>query len=75
MTKPMPLNLVGLQSRLDALDVGGQLAIATADFRRLFGVNDLGEAHLLNFAAGHGCAVEPRISSIVFRKMSKKPRR
>ncbi len=74
MTEPLPhLNLPGLQNRLDALKVGQQLTIGIADYRRLFGVNDVAGARLGNFAEGHGCRVDPRAAAIVFHKV-RRPR-
>ena len=64
-----PLSLAGLQTRLNHLGIGQELAIAISDYRRLFGVNDVGEARLENFAVGHGCSVDPRVTDIVFRKV------
>lgn len=63
------LELAGLQTRLDGLAVGGQLALGISDCRRLFGVNDLGHARLDHFAAGHGCKVTPHPSMIIFQKL------
>jgi hypothetical protein len=62
------LTLPGLQARLDALEVGQELAISLVDYRRLFGENDVAVARLSRFAEGHGCAVDPRPSLVVFRR-------
>jgi hypothetical protein len=70
MTDPATLlSLAGLQRRLDDLALHQELAIAINDYRRLFGANDVAHARLANFAEGHGCRADPRISSIVFRKV------
>lgn len=63
------LSLAGLQRRLNDLPVNQELTIAISDYRRLFGANDVARGRLDNFAVGHGCTVDPRVSSIVFRKV------
>jgi hypothetical protein len=65
-----PLSLAGLQQRLDSLAADQELAIALSDYRRLFGLNDIAHARLDNFAQGHDCTAHPRVSAIVFRKVS-----
>jgi hypothetical protein len=66
---PTLLSLAGLQRRLNDLPLHQELAIAINDYRRLFGGDELGHGRLDNFALGHGCTADPRISSIVFRKV------
>lgn len=68
MSDTVAITLPGLQSRLDALDVGAELTLGISACRRLFGVNDAGAKRLALFAAGHGCVVDGTPSAVTFRK-------
>lgn len=68
MSQSLAITLPGLQARLDALEPGGRLTLGIGDYRRLFGVNDVGAERLALFAAGHGCEIQATPSSVTFRK-------
>ena len=57
-----------LQSLLDGLPDGRQIAIARTQVDRLFGLNDIGANRLLRFASGHHCIIVHADSSLVFEK-------
>lgn len=63
-----PIDLAGLQNRLDQLPVGQGLAISISDYRRLFGLNEVAAGRVANFAKGHGCVIDASPSLITFRK-------
>lgn len=62
------LNLTDLQRRLDGLLPGDSVTLGIADVRRLFGLNDVGQARVENFAEGHHCRIEATPSTVTFRK-------
>jgi hypothetical protein len=75
MSESIPqLDLPGLQRRLDGLAVGQRLTIALADYRRLFGVNDVAQRRVAFFARGHGCRLDAAPSAITFHKTARSPR-
>jgi hypothetical protein len=66
--------LPDLQEKLDALQDGGSLHITRRDYERLFGVNDVAQARLRNFALGHACVASFADEAILFRKTLNKAR-
>lgn len=57
-----------LRSRLDRLDSGSVLRISEYDYRRLFGINDVGAANVAQFASTHHCVSVPGADALYFRK-------
>jgi hypothetical protein len=60
-----------LQSVLDELAEGKQLALARKQVDTLFGLSDVGVARLLRFASGHSCIIAHANDCIVFEKISR----
>lgn len=64
--------LPDLQAELDRLRFGDRLALATADFQRLFGETAIAQEQLENFAKGHACVLIRTPAGIVFFKKERR---
>lgn len=60
-----------IQQQLDRLAVGNEFALRQSEVERLFGIDDVADTRLANFARGHGCSVLHGLGlgGAVFRKL------
>ena len=63
-----PATLTGLQRTLDQLRDGQTLSLARTQVVRLFGGDEVAEARLRHFAAGHRCTITRADGCTVFEK-------